>query len=99
MLEQILNRLPGPGGSGGQAPAPGPAGGSVAEQVRKGIEELERERAAAADADAAKTAREDHAARIKALEEKAPAEDAGTPVGRFRSGVQRVFFGIDDPRR
>lgn len=99
MLEQILNRLPGPGGSGGQAPAQGPAGGSVAEQVRKGIEELERERAAAADAETAKTAREQHEARIKALEERTPAENAGTPVGRFRGGVQRVFFGLDDPHR
>jgi hypothetical protein len=97
MLEQILERLPGRGG-GGQGPAA--AGGpSVAEQVRAGIEQLEREKSAAADADASRTAREDHAARIKALEERTPAEDAGTPVGRFRAGVQRVFYGLDDPRR
>ena len=98
MLEQILDRLPGknPGGQTGhpgQAPAPG--GKSVAEQVREGIEALERERATAAEADANKNAREDHANRLKALEERTPAETAATPVGAFKARVQRVMFGIE----
>jgi len=99
MLEQILGRLPEPG-RGGQGGGQAAAGGkSVAEQVREGIEQLEAEKAAKADADAAKQAREDHAARLKALEERTPAETAATPVGRFRAAIQRRGFGIDQPGR
>jgi hypothetical protein len=102
MLEQILNRLPGkaPAASSqqtGQGPAP--EGKSVAEQVREGIAALEAERAATAEADANKNARQDHAARLAALEERVPAETAATPVGAFRARVQRAVFGIDQPGR
>lgn len=101
MLEQILNRLPGArqGGQGGGDPAPAPGGKSIGELVREGIEDLERDKAAKADADAAKAAREDHAARIKALEERAPKETAATPLGGLRAAVQRYGFGIDEPHR
>lgn len=103
LLEQILDRLPGSGPSGGQNGPTGTAapasGKSVAEQVREGIEALERERATAAEGDANKKAREDHAARLAALEERLPAETAATPVGAFRARVQRGFFGIDTPGR
>jgi hypothetical protein len=105
LLEQILGRLPGNGPSGGQGagdggngPAPA-AGKSVAEQVREGIEALERERATAAEADANKTAREDYAKRLAALEERSPLETAATPAGAFRATAQRVFFGITEPRK
>jgi hypothetical protein len=103
LLEQILDRLPGKAPAGGQGgrsgPDPAPGGKSVAEQVREGIEALERERAAAAEADAAKQAREDHAARLAALEERVPNETAATPVGAFKAKVQRVMFGIDQAAR
>jgi hypothetical protein len=103
MLEQILSHLPGNGPSGGQngptAPAAGGAGKSVAELVREGIADLERERAAAAEGDANRSAREDHAARLAALEERVPAETAATPVGAFRARMQRAWFGIDQPGR
>lgn len=99
MLEQILDRLPGknPGGQTGHANDPGPAAGgkSVAEQVREGIEALERERATAAEGEANRKAREDHAARLAALEERAPKETAATPIGALRARAQRVMFGID----
>jgi hypothetical protein len=99
MLEQILARLPEGGrGRGGQAADPD-TGKSVGQLVREGIEELERDKAARADAEAAAQARKDHAARIKALEERAPKETAPGPVGRLRSAVQRVGFGIDEPHR
>lgn len=102
LLEQILNRLPGKGGpAGGPAPAadPPPAGKSVAEQVREGIADLERERADAAEVDANKTARAEHDARLKALEELAPRDTAATPAGAVRARMQRVVFGITETRR
>jgi hypothetical protein len=105
LLEQILDRLPGKapaaGGQGagdGGSPAPA-AGKSIAEQVREGIAALEAERATAAEADANRTAREDHAARLKALEERSPLETAATPAGAFRSVAQRVVFGITEPSK
>ena len=98
MLEQILAKLPGKAPAAG-APDPDPSGKSVAELVREGIEKLEADKAAKAKADADEQARQDHAARIKALEELAPAENAATPVGAFRAGVQRVMFGITDPHK
>lgn len=104
MLEQILDRLPGRGqgqgqGQGGQAGQTAEGGKSVAELVREGIAELERDKEAKAKAEAADQARADHDARIKALEERAPAETAPTPVGAFRAAVQRYGFGIDQPGR
>lgn len=101
LLEQILGRLPGKDGQGasdGGSPAPA-AGKSVAEQVREGIAALEAERAAEAEGTANRTAREDHAARIKALEERQPAEVVANPAGRLRAGAQRVLFGITEPSR
>lgn len=100
MLEQILDRLPGrnPGGQTGHASHatdPPPGGKSVAEQVREGIEALEAERASKAEGEANKKAREDHAARLAALEELTPKETAATPIGAFRARAQRVMFGID----
>lgn len=104
MLEQILARLPGshPGGQTGQSGQAAPAapnGKSVAELVREGIDHLEAEKATKAEADANRTAREEHAARIKALEERAPKETAATPLGGLRARAQRVVFGIDEPHR
>jgi hypothetical protein len=101
LLEQILNRLPGAPNPGGPAPGadPPPAGKSVADQVRTGIEALERERATAAEADANKSAREDYAARIKALEERAPAETVANPAGALRARAQRIVFGITESSR
>lgn len=99
MLEQILGRLPGKTPAADPAPGADPApsaGKSIAEQVREGITALEAERANAAEADANKKAREDYAARIKALEERAPAETAATPVGVFRARAQRAVFGITE---
>ena len=101
LLEQILGRLPGSKPEGGPGPAadPAPAGKSVAEQVRAGIEALERERAAEAETTANKTAREDYAARIKALEERAPAETVANPAGALRARAQRIVFGITESSR
>jgi hypothetical protein len=104
MLQQILDRLPGkaPAGGGGPAPAadPAPAAGkSVAEQVREGIAALEAERATAAEGEANKRAREDHAARIAALEERSPLETAATMPGALRAKAQRVIFGITESSR
>jgi hypothetical protein len=104
LLEQILARLPGGGPAPssqqpGQGPAPAPGGKSVAEQVREGITALEAERAAEAEGAANKTAREDHAARIAALEERAPAETAANPAGVLRAKAQRVLFGITESSR
>lgn len=98
ILEQILARL-----SGG---APAPAGGGAKQEpadigqlVRDGIAELEAKRAADAERDAAKEARESHAARLAALEERVPAEREDSAPGRLRAGVQRVVFGISEPSR
>jgi hypothetical protein len=104
MLEQILQRLPGsspgtPKAGSDPAPPPAPGGKSVAELVREGIEALEAEKASKAEGDANRTAREEHAARIKALEERAPAETAASPVGAFRARAQRALFGIDEPHK
>jgi hypothetical protein len=101
LLEQILNRLPGKAPAAGDPPAPGPAlsGKSVAEQVREGIAALEAERAAEAEGAANKTAREDHAARIRALEERAPAETVANPAGVLRAKAQRIVFGITESSR
>lgn len=104
VLQQILDRLPGgkgkTSGPGTVPPGPDPAGGkSIAELVRDGVAELEAKKAddqRRADAD---TARADHAARIKALEERQPAETTGTSAGRVRSLMQRRFYGIDQPRK
>lgn len=98
VLDQILAKLPGKAPEGGPAPAadPPPAGKSIAELVRDGITALETERAAEAEGAANKTAREDHAARIKALEERAPAENVASPVGVFRARAQRAVFGITE---
>lgn len=99
MLEQILGRLPGKTPAADPAPGadPAPPGGkSIAELVREGITALETERATAAEADANKQAREDYAARIKALEERQPAENVATPVGVFRAKAQRAVFGITE---
>lgn len=100
LLEQILGRLPGKdvdgqGAGNGGSPAPA-AGKSVAEQVREGIAALEAERATAAEGEANKKAREEHAARLKALEERAPFETNPTPAGAFRSRMQRAVFGITE---
>ncbi len=97
LLDQILGRLPGKAPAAG-APAadPAPSGKSVAEQVREGIEALEAERATAAEGEANKKAREDHATRLKALEERAPFETAATPAGAFRARMQRAVFGITE---
>jgi hypothetical protein len=101
LLEQILDRLPGKGPSGGPAPAadPAPAGKSVAEQVREGIAALEAERATAAEGEANKKAREDHAARLAALEERSPLDTAASPAGAFRARMQRAVFGITESSR
>jgi hypothetical protein len=96
LLEQILGRLPGKTPEGAPA-AEGAPGKSIAEQVREGIAALEAERATAAETDANKKAREDYAARIKALEERAPAEVVATPVGAARAKLQRAVFGITEP--
>ncbi len=98
LLEQILERLPGKAPAGGPGPAADPAlsGKSVAEQVREGIAALEAERATAAEGAANKTAREDHAARIAALEERSPLDTAATPAGAFRARMQRAVFGITE---
>jgi hypothetical protein len=102
LLQQILDRLPGktPPGSGGSPPAADPGGGkTIAQLVREGVEELERDRAAKDKAAADDQARKNHADRIARLEERPPREPALTPAGRFRSAVQRVGFGIDEPHR
>jgi hypothetical protein len=93
--------LPGKAPEGGPAPAadPGPSGKSVAEQVREGIAALEAERAAEAEAEANRAAREDYANRLKALEERSPLETAATPAGAFRAAAQRFVFGITEPRK
>lgn len=102
MLQQILDRLPGKAPSGGPAPAdpgPAPSGKSVAEQVREGIAALEAERATAAEGEANKKAREEHAARLAALEERSPLETAATMPGAFRAKMQRAVFGITESRK
>jgi hypothetical protein len=101
LLEQILDRLPGKAPSGGQAPPadPGHPGKSVAEQVREGIAALEAERATAAEGEANKKAREDHAARLAALEERSPLDTAASPAGAVRARMQRVLFGITESSR
>lgn len=100
LLEQILGRLPGKAPEGGPPAAdPGPAGKSVAEQVREGIAALEAERATAAEGEANKKAREEHATRIAALEERAPFETSASPAGAARARLQRIVFGITEGRR
>lgn len=100
VLDQILARLPGgkaPAAAGPADPAPAAGGKSVAEQVREGIEALERERAAEAEGKANRDARTSHEERLRALEERSPAETAATPVGAFKAAAQRVMFGITTP--
>lgn len=103
ILDQILARLPGTEKAPGHPPqgitTEEPSGKTIAELVRDGVAELEAkkakdERRAARDQQAA-----DHADRIKALEERQPAEAAATPAGRVRSWTQRRVFGIDDPHK
>jgi len=98
LLEQILARLPGKPPAGGQHPAPDD-GATIADLVRQGVEDLERDRARKQKETDADTARADHAERIARLEEARPAENPPTPVGAFRTAVQRRVFGIDDPRK
>jgi hypothetical protein len=101
ILEQILAKLPGaaPNPAAAARPMAPQESGSIAQMVRDGIAELEAKKAAAADADANRTAREEHEARLKALEERTPAETADSAPGRLRATVQRVVFGIDTPAR
>jgi hypothetical protein len=99
ILEQILQRLPGGRQSAPAGPAEPAGGKSVAELVRDGIAELEARKAREASEQAAADQAADHAARLKALEERAPAELIDTPPGRARAWTQRVVFGIDRPGR
>lgn len=100
ILERIEQAL-----AGGKAPArssssdPAPDGRPIAELVREGVEQLRREEQDQAARDAEKAQREDHAARLAALEERPPSETAATPAGRLRSSLQRWGFGIDQPRK
>lgn len=98
ILERIEQALAG----GKASPAKGdPAadGRPIAELVREGVEQLRREEQDQAAKDAEKAQREDHAARLAALEERPPSETAATPAGRLRSSLQRWGFGIDQPRK
>jgi hypothetical protein len=97
MLEQILSRLSG-GTPAPRAPAAAEAP-DIAQLVRDGIAELEAKKAADAEGEANRTAREEYAARIAALEERVPAEREDSAPGRLRAGVQRVFYGITEPSR
>ena len=100
ILQQILTRLKAPASGAGATDRPAPdAGKTIAELVQEGVERLERDKQAKADADTAAAERADHAERIRQLEEHAPRETASTPAGRFRAGVQKWGFGIDEPRR
>jgi hypothetical protein len=99
ILEQILQRLPGGRQSAPAGPAEPAGGKSVAELVRDGIAELEARKAREASEQAAADQAADHAARLAALEERAPAELIDTPPGRARAWTQRVVFGIDRPGR
>ena len=101
MLQQILDRLgKGPSsGSGPGAPRDPDEGKTVAELVREGVERLEREKQEGQDRDADRAQREEHAARLAALEERQPSEIAATPGGRFRHAVQKWGYGIDPSGR
>lgn len=96
ILEQILARLTGPAPSGG-GPKHEPA--DIGQLVKDGIAELEAKRAADAERDADKEARAAAEARLKALEERVPAEREDSAPGRLRASVQRVVFGISEPSR
>jgi hypothetical protein len=97
-VDKILGFL----GDGKGKPEPGTddpaAGKSIADQVREGVEQLERERAAkaAADQDAAdaKAAKETTEERLARLERK-PRE----PAGKVRTAVQRFGLGIRETGR
>ena len=103
LLQQILDRLP---GKPGQVPASGEGGQSdpdagkpIGQLVREGVEKLEADRRAKQAAAAADAERADHAHRIAALEEARPREVPATQAGRFRAGVQRWVFGLDEHGR
>ena len=94
MLEQILSRLS--GGSTAPAPSsPSAEAPDIARLVREGIAELEGKKQAEAEGQANRTAREEHAARLAALEERVPAEREDTAPGRARAAVQRIVFGLE----
>ena len=93
ILEQILATLKGRGtasasGSGASSRDPD-AGKSIADLVREGVEQLDRE----------KQQRADDRERLARLEERTPAETVSTPAGRARGWLQRYGFGIDEPRK
>src|SRR6266481_3419440 len=85
-VDQILDKLTGkPEGDGKPADAEAL---SVAEQVRKGIDELEAKRKASESAAADKAKADATEARLKALEEKPPG-----PVETWLTRAQRRIYG------
>lgn len=74
-VDKVLGLLEGKGKAEGDGQGEAePAGKSIAEQVREGIAELEAKKEAEAKAKGEADQRADHEARLKALEEKPPAE-------------------------
>ena len=103
ILEQILATLKGRGtasasGSGASSRDPD-AGKSIADLVREGVEQLDREKQQRADADTERQQRADDRERLARLEERTPAETVSSPAGRARGWLQRYGFGIDEPRK
>jgi hypothetical protein len=83
-VDAILNRLSG-SGQGGQ----GEAAGDIAEQVRRGVEQIEAEKAKKAADEQAQKRQEELAARLQRLEQP-PAED-----GSLRARLARRMYGTN----
>lgn len=89
-LDAILARLPGGGQPSQGAPAPQDTGGSVGEQVRRGVAEIRaREQAEAQQQTAAQQAAQWRAGVDAHLAEHRPAQ----PKTGFRAAVERAVHG------
>lgn len=96
-IEQALaGQSPKASGSGsGSSPESEPGGLSVAEQVRRGVEEIEARKQAEAQAQADREAAE---GRLKAIEERLPERKPSEPATGRKVKLQERLFGKADTR-
>ena len=95
-IEQALSKGDGPKDPGNSSPtSPDTGPGSVAEQVRKGVEEIEAEKQRKADAEARENA--DKAWRAS-VDERLPERKPSEPATGRKAKLQARLFGKPDPR-
>ena len=97
-LDTILGKLggeasPKPGISAASGPDGGSAGKSIADQVREGVEKLEKERKQKADQQAAA---DSDAAWRKEVEERLPERAPQPPAPGIKQRIQRIMVGRPD---